>query len=57
VGGALPEAEFIEVATLVGLVDVRITERFDCYAGTSAKEKLSKDLEVHGVNVYARKPL
>jgi len=56
VGGALPEAELIEVTTRVGLVDARITEQFDCYAGTSAKEKLSRDLEVHGVNLFARKP-
>lgn len=55
-GGALPEAELIEVTTRVGLVDARITEQFDCYAGTSAKEKLSRDLEVHGVNLFARKP-
>jgi hypothetical protein len=31
-------------------------ERFDCYQGTSAKGKLSKDLYVQGVNFFARKP-
>jgi hypothetical protein len=31
-------------------------ERFDCYEGTSAKNKLSKDLHVQGVNFFARKP-
>jgi hypothetical protein len=31
-------------------------ERFDCYQGTSAKDKLSKDLHVQGVNFFARKP-
>lgn len=31
-------------------------ERFDCYEGTSAKAKLSKDLMVQGVNFFARKP-
>jgi hypothetical protein len=30
-------------------------ERFDCYEGTSAKAKLSKDLFVQGVNFFARK--
>jgi hypothetical protein len=33
-----------------------IVERFDCYEGTSAKAKLSKDLNVQGVNFFARKP-
>jgi hypothetical protein len=35
---------------------VMADERFDCYEGTSAKDKLSKDLYVQGVNVFARKP-
>jgi arsenite methyltransferase len=56
VGGALPEAELVEVVDLVGLVDGRITERFDCYAGTSSMERLASDVDVHGVNLFARKP-
>jgi arsenite methyltransferase len=38
------------------LADGKIVERFDCYEGTSAKAKLSKDLFVQGVNFFARKP-
>ena len=34
----------------------KIVARFDCYEGTSAKAKLSKDLRIQGVNFYARKP-
>jgi arsenite methyltransferase len=56
VGGALPEAEMIEVVELVGLMDGQITERFDCYAGTSSKSRLSADVDVHGANLFARKP-
>ena len=37
-------------------MDGKIVERFDCYEGTSAKAKLSKDLYVQGVNFFARKP-
>ena len=37
-------------------MDGKIVERFDCYEGTSAKIKLSKDLCVQGVNFFARKP-
>jgi hypothetical protein len=37
-------------------VDGKIVERFDCYEGTSAKAKLSKDLYVQGVNFFTRKP-
>ena len=52
----MPEAELLEVVQAVGFHDVRITEHFGCYDGTSAKEKLSDDLNVHGVNLFARKP-
>jgi hypothetical protein len=38
------------------LTDGEITERFDCYEGTSAKAKLSQDLFVQGANFFARKP-
>jgi hypothetical protein len=38
-------------------VEGKIVERFDCYEGTSAKAKLSKDLYVQGVNFFARKPV
>jgi hypothetical protein len=40
----------------MGFADGKIVERFDCYEGTSAKVKLSKDLYVQGVNFFARKP-
>jgi hypothetical protein len=45
-----------EITAQVGLTDSKIMERFDCYDGTSAKAKLSKDLFVQGVNFFARKP-
>jgi len=50
------EAELFEITASAGLVDGKIVERFDCYEGTSAKAKLSKDLYVQGVNFFARKP-
>lgn len=37
-------------------MDGAIIERFDCYEGTTAKMKLSKDLYVQGVNFFACKP-
>ena len=40
----------------IGFVDGAIVERFDCYEGTPAKAKLSKDLYVQGVNFFASKP-
>jgi arsenite methyltransferase len=48
--------ELYEITAQVGLTDGKIMERFDCYEGTSAKAKLSKDLFVQGVNFFARKP-
>ena len=40
----------------VGLVDVRITERFDCFKGTS-KEDVATEFGVRGVNLFARRPV
>jgi len=56
VGGALQVAELVQVVETVGLVDTRVTETFDCYAGTSAHTKLSSSFDIRGVNLYARKP-
>ncbi|WP_428261188.1 hypothetical protein [Haliangium sp.] len=53
--GALPEAELYEIAESVGLVEGRILAYFDCFRGTSALDKLSKDLRPQGVNFSAIK--
>lgn len=55
IGGALPEWELAELAAAAGLVNGRITERFDCFRNTSAEHKVSKDLGVQGVNFFAHK--
>lgn len=52
--GALPEAELVEITAAIGLLEGRIVERFDCFRNTSAQAKLSRDLQVHGVNFFAR---
>ena len=39
---------------VVGFSEVKITERFDCFRGTS-KENVARKFGVHGVNVFARK--
>jgi len=46
----------LQATAQIGFVDAAIVERFNCYEGTSAKAKLSKDLYVQGVNFFARKP-
>lgn len=55
IGGALVEGELAELAASTGLKDGRIVRRFNCFMGTSAEDKVSKDLFVHGVNFFARK--
>ena len=55
IGGALQEEELAALAADAGLVGGRVTERFDCFAGTSAASKLSPDLYVHSVNFAAEK--
>jgi arsenite methyltransferase len=57
IGGALPEAELYRLSAQIGFAEGKIVERFDCYEGTSARDRLSKDLYVQGVNFFARKPL
>ena len=43
----------IELFQAVGLTGVRITERFDCFRGTS-KEDVAREFTVRGVNLFAR---
>ena len=40
----------------LGFVDVEITARFDCFAGTSVGEGVSPKVWPHGANVRARCP-
>jgi len=55
IAGALTENEFPELASSTGFTDCRITEHFDCFRNTSAEDKVSKDLQVQGMNFFARK--
>ncbi|HUH94971.1 MAG TPA: methyltransferase domain-containing protein [Casimicrobiaceae bacterium] len=57
IAGALPETELATLALASGLRSPRIAERFDCFRNTSAEVKVARDLEVHAVNFYARKPM
>ena len=41
--------------TRVGFSGVRVTDRYDCFRGTS-KENVARTFGVIGVNVHARKP-
>jgi SAM-dependent methyltransferase len=55
IAGALQEEEVAALAASVGLSGGRVTERFDCFAGTSAASKLSSDLYAHSANFFAEK--
>jgi SAM-dependent methyltransferase len=55
IGGAVREEELTELASDAGLVGGRVSERFDCFAGTSAGTKVALDLKVHGVNFFAER--
>jgi arsenite methyltransferase len=55
IAGALPEAELGLLARESGLVDARVLAHFECFAGTSAEHKVSRDLHVRSVNFFARK--
>jgi arsenite methyltransferase len=53
--GALTEAKLIELVTGSGLSRARVTQRFDCVAG-SRKEFLARIVGERGVNLHAVKP-
>jgi arsenite methyltransferase len=57
IAGALPETELLSLARELGFVDVQPLAHFECFAGTSAEHKVSHDLHVRAVSVFARKPL
>lgn len=54
-GGALPEAGLIELATRIGFEQVRVTHRFDCARGTS-RAPIARLFGVSGMNLLAVKP-
>lgn len=55
IAGALPEPELFELAAEAGLQDGRIVERYAAFSGTTAEDKVSKDLRVQGVAFVAFK--
>jgi arsenite methyltransferase len=55
VGGALLEAELIDLAEEAGFRDCRIMERFDCFRGSRVEKKVSSTVGVHGANFFAQK--
>jgi arsenite methyltransferase len=56
IAGALPEPELLTLAQESGFVEAEIREHFECFAGTDAEQKVSRDLHVRGANFFARKP-
>jgi arsenite methyltransferase len=56
IAGALVKYEFEMLAKAAGLTEARTTEHFDCFRDTSAEAKVARELRVHGVNFFARKP-
>jgi arsenite methyltransferase len=55
IGGAVREDELQALAAGAGLGGGRITERFDCFAGTSAGDKVALDLHVQAANFFSEK--
>lgn len=55
IAGALTENEVFGISADTGFCECYLSERFDCFRNTSAEDKVSKDLQVHGANFYIRK--
>jgi len=56
IAGALTVGELQSLAEETGFVDRQPLARFDCFDGTTAMDKVSRDLHVQGMNFFARKP-
>ena len=56
IAGALRETELVTLAREQGFEEARALAHFQCFAGTSAEDKVSADLRVQAVNFLARKP-
>ncbi len=56
IAGAVPEPELPQLLGELGFDGATVQRRFDCFAGASAEGKVSRDLRVQAVNVFARKP-
>jgi arsenite methyltransferase len=56
IAGALTERELVTAFRELGFIEVRALTRFPCFDGTTAEDKVSRDLEVQGMNLFARKP-
>lgn len=56
IAGALTESELVTACRDVGFVQVRPLTRFRCFEGAHAEHKVSRDLHVQGMNLFARKP-
>lgn len=56
IAGALPEKELLELAAETGLMQGRITERFDCFHGAAGEFAVPKDVNIGAINFFARKP-
>lgn len=56
VGGALTEDALVALLRDCGLAQVRITERFECFAGTGIDRKFHHHLHAYGANVHAVRP-
>lgn len=55
-GGALSETGLCETAARAGLVDGRITERFDSFAGTESGARVAAHMGLGGANFLALRP-
>lgn len=56
IAGALTESELYELTWKLGFTDTAVLARFRCFEGTRAETRVSKDLDILGVNFIAHKP-
>jgi SAM-dependent methyltransferase len=56
VAGALPASELLGLMGEVGLVDARVVAEVEAFRGTSAEERVRRDMRIRGTSFFARTP-
>jgi arsenite methyltransferase len=56
VGGAVTQADLLQLVRGAGLADARVVENFDCFRRTSLEIKFGKAIRVQAASLFAAKP-
>jgi arsenite methyltransferase len=56
IAGTLPAGELLALMGEVGLVDARVVAEVEAFRGTSAEQRVRRDMRIRGTSFFARRP-